>query len=274
MTITEIFRFMLIGRASVLVQIIRLLILLYILLLIVTMGCSNRIIFPGRNTYQDGPGIFKINTDDGLKLSAARLVNPKAEYTILFIHGNAEDIGDLSEFLELFCRHGFSVMSYDYRGYGTSQGKPSEKNSYRDAEAVYDYLVDDLQTPPDRIIVLGRSIGGAMAVHLACHKPMAGVILESTLLSAYRTIMPIPLLPFDKFKNIDKIKNIHCPILIVHGTSDRIIPFSHGKKLFGLANQPKQHLWVSGAGHNDLLWVAKDQYWDAIENFLKILPKK
>lgn len=235
---------------------------------------SDRMIFWGQSrpsSYRDGPEILKIKTRDGAEMSAIYLAAPNSEFTILYSHGNSEDIGDIRSVLEEFRGKGFSVLAYDYRGYGTSDGAPSEKNAYEDAEAVYEYLVGKLGCPPDRIIALGRSLGGAMAMHLACREKLAGLILESSFVSVFRVVTRVPLIPFDKFRNVDKIKNVQCPILIIHGRKDEIVPFWHGEKLFETANEPKLKFWVDGAGHNDLFWVAGESYWDVIGEFTDII---
>ncbi len=235
---------------------------------------SDRIIFWGqgrRSSYKDGAEILKIETKDGGTISAFYLSEPNSEFTILYSHGNAEDIGDIRAVLEAFRDNGFSVLAYDYRGYGTSKGRPSEKTIYEDAEAAYGYLVGKLGCPPDQIIALGRSLGGAAAMHLACRKKLAGLILESSFITAFRVVTHVPLLPFDKFRNIDKIKEVHCPILVIHGKDDLIVPFWHGEKLFEAANGPKCKFWVDGAGHNDLFWVASTRYWDVIKEFTDVI---
>jgi fermentation-respiration switch protein FrsA (DUF1100 family) len=253
---------------------VRAIVLIYVCFVLFAYLFSNRIIFWGQGrqaSYKDGPEIIKIETGDGVKISALYLPEPNSEFTILYSHGNAEDIGDIRPVLEAFRNKGFSVFTYDYRGYGTSEGRPSEKTTYEDAEAAYEYLVGKLGCPPDRIIAMGRSLGGAAAMHLACRKKLAGLILESAFVTAFRTVTGVPLLPFDKFRNIDKIKQVHCPILVIHGRSDSIVPFRHGEKLFEAANEPKLKFWVDGAGHNDLFWVAGARYWDAIGEFTAII---
>jgi len=250
------------------------LLLIYACLLLFVYLFSDRIIFCGqgqRPSYEDGPEILKIETKDGGKISALYLSEPNSEFTILYSHGNAEDIGDIREVLEAFRNKGFSVLAYDYRGYGTSDGTPSEKTAYEDIEAAYEYLVGKLGCPPERIIALGRSVGGAVAMHLACREKLAGLILEGPFVTAFRVATHVPLLPFDKFRNIDKIKEVHCPILIIHGKDDRIVPFWHGKKLFEAANEPKLKFWVDEAGHNDLFWVAGPRYWDIIKEFTGVI---
>jgi fermentation-respiration switch protein FrsA (DUF1100 family) len=244
----------------------------YACLLLFTYLFSDRIIFWGQeSSYEDGPEILKIKTKDGAEISALYLSVPNSEFTILYSHGNSEDIGDIRASLETFRDKGFSVLAYDYRGYGTSKGCASEKNAYEDIEAAYKYLVGELGNSPDRIIVLGRSVGGAIAMNLACREKLAGLILESSFITAFRVVTRVPLVPFDKFRNIDKIKQVRCPVLVIHGKNDRIVPFWHGEKLFKTANEPKLKFWVDGAGHNDLFLVAGTRYWDIIKEFAGII---
>lgn len=248
---------------------------IYLCLLIYGFFFSDNLIFyPQPPSYSDRPGIIKLKVAGNTSISAAYLPAKDAKFVVLYSHGNAEDVGDLLPLMEMFKERGFSAMTYDYEGYGTSNGKPSEKNVYRDIEAAYDYLIYDLKIDPNRIILLGRSIGSGAAVELALKHKVAGLIIESGCVSAFRIRTRIPLVPFDKFNNIVKIKKIHCPILVMHGKNDKIIPFWHGQALFNKANPPKMHLWVDGANHNDFPWVAGDGYWKTIKEFTTMHPFK
>ena len=120
--------------------------------------------------------------------------------------------------------------------------------------------------PPERIILHGQSLGGAVAADLAARRPVDGLILESTFVSAVRVVTVVPM-PFDPFNTLGKLKSISCPILVIHGRADRIIKFWHGEKLYDNANEPKQFLWVDNAGHNDLSMVAGEQYEQKLKNF-------
>jgi hypothetical protein len=265
---------LLIGDLSI-KRIIRSIIFVLFCVIVFTCSCADRLIFhPPESSYTDADDIIKIETANGEKISAMYLQNPTAEFTILFSHGNAEDIGQNRIFFEMLDDHGYSVLAYDYRGYGTSQGRPSEKKTYRDIEAAYQYLTEQLQTEPNRIIPLGRSIGSGPAVYLATKKDVPALILESPLTSAFRVVTRVGILPFDRFENIDRIANIDCPILIFHGTDDSIIPLRHGKTLYEKANDPKQHLWVEGADHNNLLWVAGEEYFEALEKFITLINQQ
>lgn len=231
---------------------------------------GDRVIFqPQPSSYQDSPEIIKLNSGGKHKISAIYFPNKHAYYTILFSHGNAEDLGDIRPVLKELHQGGFSVFAYDYQGYGTSEGTPSEQNTYRDIDAAYDYLTTQLKIPRDRVLAYGRSVGGGPTIDLVSRKPVAGLILESTFISAFRVITKIPLFPFDKFTNLDKIKTIHVPVLIMHGTNDDIIPFWHGETLFAIAPPPKRFFKVEGAGHNNVMEVAGKQYFQTLSEFLK-----
>ena len=255
-------------------RLVRSLIFIYIFFGLYVFFVADRMIFlPQPSSYPDTSAILKLRTVDQIQLSAVYLPNPASTYTILYTHGNAEDLGDIQPVLQQLQNTGFSVFAYDYRGYGTSQGKPSERNSYRDIDTAYNYLTQQLGVPAQRIIAFGRSVGGGAAVDLAARKPLGGLILESCFTSAFRVVVPFPILPFDKFRNIDKIKKVNCPVLVMHGKADEVVPFSHGQKLFAAAGEPKRYLWVDEAGHNDFIWVAGDRYSSTLREFAQLVQK-
>lgn len=243
----------------------------YALLLAYAWLASDRLIFrPPPPTYPDGPQILKIPTPDGVALAARHLPQAGARFTVLYFHGNAEDLGSVEPFLaELRDRLGVSVLAWDYRGYGRSGSRPAEPSTLRDARTVAAYAAEHLGVPPERIILYGWSLGGGPAVALAAGRRYAGLILQSSFTSAFRVMTRVRLLPFDKFDNLAKIGRISCPLLVIHGTADRVIPFSHGKSLYAAAAGPKSHLRVEGAGHNDLIETAGDAYWQALDGFVR-----
>jgi fermentation-respiration switch protein FrsA (DUF1100 family) len=253
---------------GVLKRMLRIILLVYIGLAIYLWFFADRLIFLSHpSSYNDSPEILRLKSTNGSLIAALYLPNPAARFTLLVSHGNAEDLGDDRYWLEELRRAGFSVFAYDYQGYGTSQGRASEKGAYDDENAAYDYLTASLKIAPDRIIILGRSVGSGPAVHLAARRPVAGLILQSPFVSAFRVLTRIPLLPFDKFPNYKEIQRVHCPILIIHGTQDNVISPWHGQKLFALANEPKHFFAVQGADHNDLDMVAGPSYPKAIQAF-------
>jgi len=247
-------------------------ILVYLGIFLFAYFYADKIIFQAQSSsYKDTNEILKLNLVGGETISAIYLNNPGSRYTILFNHGNAEDIGRSRQTLDNLKAMGFSVFSYDYRGYGTSSGKASEANSYQDADTAYRYLVDDLQILPGQIIVLGRSLGGAVAVDLASKRAVGGLIVESSFVTAFRVMTSIPIFPIDKFNSISKIGNVKCPVLVIHGTEDNLIPIWHGERLFQNASGQKLSFWVEGAGHNDLSAKAGNNYEKTLNDFIAII---
>jgi fermentation-respiration switch protein FrsA (DUF1100 family) len=268
------FKLQLIGKTSpkrLILSVILGLALSYFGVLFYGLMFADRMIFlPPVTEYRDTSGTVKLKSRDGVEISAVYLPNPYGSHTILFSHGNAEDLGTLARELESMRTLGFAVFAYDYHGYGTSGGKATEQKSYEDIDAAYDYLTQILKVPPERIIAHGRSLGGAVAIDLASRKPLGGLIVESSFVSAFRVVTGYPVFPFDKFRNSGKIRNVHCPVLIIHGRQDEVIPFWHGERLFALANEPKMKLWVD-SGHNNLKPVAGHQYARTMLEFVDLL---
>jgi abhydrolase domain-containing protein 17 len=229
---------------------------------------SDRMIFlPPPPGYRDTPEVLKVPTKDGEHIAAIYLANPDSTYTLLLSHGNGEDLGSVLPLLPGLANLGFSILAYDYRGYGLSEGSPSERHVYADIDAAYDYLTGKLAVAPDTVVAYGRSLGAGASVDLAARRPVGGVILESPFLTAFRVMTKVPLFPFDKFRNVDKIGRVRCPLMLLHGEADEIVPFWHGRELFDRAPGPKTLVAIPGAHHNDLMWVAGARYGQALRDF-------
>ena len=233
---------------------------------------SDRMIFlPPPTGYRDTPDVLRLPTAGGERIAALYRPNPAATYTMLFSHGNGEDLGWVRPLLPALADLGFSVFAYDYRGYGLSEGRPSEGNVYADIDAAYEHLTRALGVPPERVILYGRSLGAGAAVDLAARRLVGGLVLESPFLTAFRVMTRVPLFPFDKFRNVDKIGRVRCPVLIMHGEADEIVPLWHGRHLFERAPGPKTFVPIPGAHHNDFMWVAGDRYAAALHDFEALL---
>jgi fermentation-respiration switch protein FrsA (DUF1100 family) len=235
---------------------------------------SDRMIFqPPPASYEDTSRILKLSSADGARISAVHLPNPPAAYTILYSHGNAEDLGLITSELTRLREWGFAVFAYDYHGYGTSEGRPSESRVYQDIDAAYAYLTATLGVAPGRIIAYGRSVGSGPAVDLAARKPLGGLVVESGFVSAFRVALRLPVLPFDKFRNLDKIARVACPVLVMHSTEDEMVPVAHGRRLFDAALAPKRSLWIEGAGHNDFTLAAGERQGQALRELAAVIDQ-
>lgn len=240
------------------------------------LAFAGRLIFmPPPSSYVEGDIPFRrIGVGGGDSVAVLHLPGDSAHHTILYSHGNAEDLGHVLPVLRGLHSLGFGIISYDYRGYGQSVGgRPTVRKVVEDAEAVYRFAVHELGIEPNQMILHGRSLGSGPTLELAVRHPVAGVVLESAFTSTYRVITRVGILPFDRFVNIRHIKDVRSPVLVIHGTGDRLIPIAHGRTLHALAPEPKQSFWVEGAGHNDLVHIAGEAYGDALEQFASLLDR-
>ncbi len=192
---------------------------------------------------------------------------------ILFFHGNAGNISHRLENVSFLLRQGLQVFIIDYRGYGKSDGKPSEMGIYMDGLAAYDFLVKQKHISPGRIVLFGRSLGAAAAVETALRREVKSLIIESAFTSTRGMARAIPLFwPFSFFipihyNNLEKIARVMVPKLIIHGEADGIVPISMGRKIHEVAQEPKFFMPLKGAGHNDTYIVGGKQYFRAFTEF-------
>jgi fermentation-respiration switch protein FrsA (DUF1100 family) len=222
-------------------------------------------------------------TEDQVRLHGWWVPRPDASVTLLVFHGNAGNIGHRVAWIEMLHRAGANVFIIDYRGYGRSEGAPFEQGLYRDARAAYRWWKARPGAGNEKLVLVGESLGGAVATELAASEPVAGVILQSTFTSAWdmaKTMLPLGLLQplarirFDSASLLShpSFCSSGAPKLIIHGTRDEIVPLRMGRRLFDLAPEPKELYEVDGAGHNDLPWVAGPEYGARVARFLKALP--
>ena len=286
--------------AKRLMQVVLTVVVIVYAALILLANRSDSLIFqPQPSSYSDRSipspfQIVKLKSGSGEKqetITAVYLPNAAARYTLLMSHGNAEDIGQNLDVYEEFARRGFAVFAYDYRGYGTSAGHPSEGGVYQDEAAAWEYVTGKLGVDSRRVIVHGTSVGCGPAVELAwrlsqldeARRP-AALVLVSPFTSAFTVLTRVRLLPWDKFDNERRIAKVNIPVLVVHGTNDEVIPFVHGTRVWrnaqpeGEQDAPltrdggKRHFWIKGAGHNNIFMVAAQAYFDAVERFAAELP--
>ena len=193
--------------------------------------------------------------------------------TVLFSHGNAGNIGDRIESIEIWIELGFDVLIYDYGGYGKSTGAPSEARCYEDIRASHRWLVESKGVEPDRLVLFGRSLGAGPTLQLAKETECAAVIVESTFRSVPQLgsevfwWLPVKLLARNRFDNESKIAQVNAPVLVAHSPDDTIIPYPHGRALFEAAREPKSFLEFRG-DHNEGFWISGDTYRLGLDGFL------
>lgn len=240
----------------------------YLILLVWAMIGADVLLFkPQPSSYKESMFFTTIVSEAGDTIAIEYRKKDTAACTILLSHGNAEDIGDISFITGAFQRAGYNCISYDYPGYGITPGEPTEEGCYRTIEAVYDYLTKVEKISPQKIILLGRSMGGGPSCYLAEKRPIGGLILESSFTSAQRVILGRKILPIDYFDNLARIKKVTSPLLVIHGTDDEVVPFAHGKALYEAANKPRFSLYLEGAKHNDIMVTGGEEYWGNIAGF-------
>ena len=193
---------------------------------------------------------------------------------IYWLHGNAGNLTHRYDSLVKLTQLGADVLIIDYRGYGRSEGAPSEDGIYRDARAGWDYLVNTRGVGPQRIVLFGKSLGAAPAIELATHVQPAGLIIEAAFTSIPDMVGAVaPLVPRfcvrTKMDSIDRIGRITQPKLFTHSRDDQIIPFALGRRLYEAAAEPKRFYEMRGAGHNNMHDLGGEAYWNAIEAFVR-----
>lgn len=227
------------------------------------------VFFPTRAKYFDEKDVENIylETKDGIKIHCYYIKSKKNFGPLLLsFHGNAENANMGIDFARNHVKNGISVILADYRGYGKCEGEPSEKGTYIDAETYYDFALS--KNKHEKIIIHGRSLGGAVAVKLASEKRCAGLILESTFTTAEEVFgMPENILKA-KYRSIDIIDKIKVPTLFIHGESDTLVPFWMCGKLMKKIKAPAELFSVEPAGHNDLIMFAREKYFQTIKDFI------
>lgn len=198
----------------------------------------------------DIPGFVDIGTK-GNRIAAVRIGPEHGRKAVLFCHGNAQDITAV-ECLRPLADAGFTVLAVDYPGYGLSDGKATEEGCYRNVHYAYEWLVAKGFAPTD-IIVAGYSIGTGPATELASSQQVGGLFLVAPFLSAPRAVTRIRVLLKDAFPNVERIHSVACPVAIVHGEEDALVPFAQGRMCYERTREPKRFVAVSGAGHVDVM---------------------
>lgn len=263
---------------------------LYLGLMLLLYGMQSRLIHlpgvPGRELMATPADIglqwedVQLRTEDDVSLHGWYLPAPEdgAGYTVVFFHGNAGNISHRLDTLEIFHDLGLATLIIDYRGYGRSEGSPSEDGLYRDGDAAWRYLVDERGVSPGEIIAFGRSLGAAVAARVASERNVGGVMLESAFTSApdrgaeLYPIFPVRLLARIDYPTRDYVRGVEAPVLVVHSPDDEIIPIHHGRAVYDAAPEPRQFLEISG-DHNTGFLQSREEYTRGIAEWLRTLER-
>lgn len=224
---------------------------------------------PIKGGYQaDCPNYVDVGTN-GTRIACITVGPKHGKAAVIYCHGNAEDATSVYSRFSVLASQGYTIVSVDYPGYGLSDGTPSESGCYHNAHRLYDWLRERQGFAENEIYVVGYSIGSGVATELAATEKVAGLWLEAPFLSAPRVLTRIRLLAVDSFPNCLRIRHVRCPLVVLHGEDDDIIPVSHGKALFKMANDPKQFVAIPSAGHTDYLdELGADRYNQLMLEFL------
>jgi fermentation-respiration switch protein FrsA (DUF1100 family) len=214
-----------------------------------------------------------ISTEDKVRITSLYLPSTESDRLLIFFHGNAGNVYHRIPSLLRLNKMGINVIGVSYRGYGKSGGVPTEEGIYLDGKTIFQYAVKQMGFSQENIIIFGRSIGTTVAINTAQDKKIRGVILVTPLTSGKehakaRGLGLISSLAGDSFDNITKIENIEAPLLVIHGTSDHVIPYSMGKEIFDRAKVKKEFVKIEGADHNNLHDAYEREYWPPIARFI------
>jgi len=252
---------------------------LYIFLMLFLFVFQSSLIYFPDNRIISTPHEIGLNYDavsfkatDGVELTGW-FIPASSEIVVLFCHGNAGNISDRLDSLQVFHKLGFNSFIFDYRGYGESAGKTTEQGTYRDAEGAWNFLVREKGFKQDEIIIFGRSLGGAVAAHLAMTQQPSALILESTFTSisdlgaGLYPFFPVRLLSRFNYSVVDFVRRVHCPVLVVHSLEDDIVPYGLGVKVYRAANEPKEFLEIAG-DHNSGFLMSGNSYMNGLRSFI------
>ncbi len=199
-----------------------------------------------------------------------------AKYTMLYCHGNAGNIATHLDHIYAISKIGVNIFIFDYQGYGNTAGKPSEENTYQDAETAWAFLIKEKKISPNNIIIYGHSLGGAIASKLATTQPAKGLILEGSFTDIIEIgqelypYLPIKKLCYFKYNSKHNLASIKYPVLIIHSKDDEVIPYKHGEMLYKIANNPKSLLKLAGS-HDETYVVSRFKYRNGIAKYLESL---
>ncbi len=243
-------------------------------------GCQTNFIYRPMRQLEATPADIQLDyeklqltSDGGVGISGWYVPSSPSRGVVLFCHGNAGNISHGLESIQVFNSMGLDVLIFDYQGYGLSEGTPSEAGTYADSEAAWQYLTEVKGIAPERIIIFGRSLGGAVAARLATVYRPAGLVVEAAFTSLpdlagdIFPYMPMRLVMWFEYETVESIAKVNCPVLVAHSPKDDLISFAHGRRLFEAAPEPKQFIELSGS-HGSGFYGSEKSYISGWKKFL------
>jgi len=246
---------------------------------------ENRFVFrPSREPVESwqppGPGVTEcvFRARDGVQLHAWWYPGSGADDVsdrpvLLWCHGNSGNITHRTEAFRRLVEHGLAVLLFDYRGYGKSEGRPSEHGLYMDGEAAYKYLVEAQGIEPGRIVCFGRSLGSVVALHVALLRKTAGVVIEGAFVNLgavvrhRHPVLPLALFVRNRLDNLGRVRRLKVPLLVVHDSRDTLVPIAQARAVFNAAPGSKEFYAIEGSGHSDLSDFGNEQYYQTLRRF-------
>ena len=241
------------------------LLLIYLLICLFMCGVQRQILYqpPLGNT---APAEYGLNNFNDLHLISGDGTHVRAWYhkatigypTIIYFHGRGSSLGERAPYFNMLAHSGFGLIALSYRGYGASEGSPSEAGLYDDARAALSYATQTLALKEGQIILYGESLGSAVAVQMATEYPIGGLVLQSPFTSLearaedWYPWLPVRYFLWDRYDSLSKISRVHTKLLLIHGVKDSVIPVEEAETIFAQAHEPKEAIYVPGKGHDDL----------------------
>ena len=242
---------------------------IYLMLGVVAVFFGDRILFVPPVPSYDGSlkDLIRLPAGAGEEIAVLHYPAAPGMPTLLYSHGNAEDLGQAMDLYQAWHDMGFGVCAYDYPGYGESTGTATESSCKRAIHSAWEYL-KKAGVKPASLVIVGRSVGGGPSTWLAFHIQPAGLALIAPFTSVYSVPFRASIFPRDRFPNLKLIRDMQTPLLVIHGEKDEVIPSSHGRKLVDASpSADKTFTLIPGAGHNDLFEVAGDAIIRQIADF-------
>ncbi len=274
--------------ASLLLYLIAVLVMFYVVWGLALLFLQPRLLYCPVREITSTPGALGLESEevtfrsaDGVKLTGWYVPAKKSAYTVLLCHGNGGNISYLLDSLQLFHDLELSCLVFDYRGYGRSAGRPSEAGTYLDAQAAYHWLTGARGVRPEQVVLLGRSLGGSIAAHLAGRVLCRGLVVESAFTSYLDMAAGLyPYLPVRwfarflyRYDTVAHLRDVRCPVLAMHSRNDELVPFEFGVRLFEAAHEPKRFVELIGS-HNEGFLLSGDTYKEAWHNWLDSLEDR